>query len=197
MSKTELGCQVLQEKGHFADFAQFIRQHGHESEDTEIIMKLKSILWAVVSLSFLLIKSPKLTFYYRVMSAPQKEVCRFLRKKRSFLQCWRLQISLQFPLFAGKPDRGVLVRQSSDFKFSTCFFILGLISSTSQGAEFLDDYRWEATLTPLGLPTGLCIPMDVEKFIYVSDNYACRDFLILLSRSLPGPSTHQKEVIIV
>jgi hypothetical protein len=49
MSKTELGCQVLQEKGHFSEFSQFIRQHSHEDLDAEIIMKLKSILWAVVS----------------------------------------------------------------------------------------------------------------------------------------------------
>jgi large subunit ribosomal protein L17e len=48
MSKTELGCQILQEKGHFIDFAEFIRHHGDESEDSELIMKLKSILWAVV-----------------------------------------------------------------------------------------------------------------------------------------------------
>ena len=49
MAKTDLGCHVLQEKGHFPDFAQFIRQHGLESDDPDIIMKLKSILWAVVS----------------------------------------------------------------------------------------------------------------------------------------------------
>ena len=49
MSKTEFGCQVLQEKGHFTDFAHFIRQHGLESNDQEVILKLKSILWAVVS----------------------------------------------------------------------------------------------------------------------------------------------------
>jgi rapamycin-insensitive companion of mTOR len=48
MAKTELGCQILQEKGHFMEFSQFIRQHSHESEDTDLIMKLKSILWAVV-----------------------------------------------------------------------------------------------------------------------------------------------------
>lgn len=47
MSKTELGCHILQEKGHFTEFADFIRQHGSESSDTELIMKLKSILWAV------------------------------------------------------------------------------------------------------------------------------------------------------
>lgn len=48
LAKTELGCQVLQGKGHFAEFAEFIRQHKDESEDVDIIMKLKSILWAVV-----------------------------------------------------------------------------------------------------------------------------------------------------
>lgn len=48
MAKTELGCQILQEKGHFTEFSQFIRKHSDESEDTELIMKLKSILWAVV-----------------------------------------------------------------------------------------------------------------------------------------------------
>jgi rapamycin-insensitive companion of mTOR len=51
MSKTELGCQVLQEKGHFTEFTQFIKQHGLESEDTDLIMKLKSILWTVVRLN--------------------------------------------------------------------------------------------------------------------------------------------------
>lgn len=49
MSKTELGCQILREKGHFAEFSLFIEKHQHESEDAELIMKLKSILWAVVS----------------------------------------------------------------------------------------------------------------------------------------------------
>lgn len=50
MAKTALGCKVLEEKGHFPEFAHFIRQHGLESEDFEIINKLKSVLWAVVSM---------------------------------------------------------------------------------------------------------------------------------------------------
>jgi hypothetical protein len=50
MAKTALGCKVLEEKGHFPEFAHFIRQHGLESEDFEIINKLKSVLWAVVSI---------------------------------------------------------------------------------------------------------------------------------------------------
>lgn len=49
MAKSALGAQVLQEKGHFADFADFIRQHGLEDDDVELISKLKSVLWAVVS----------------------------------------------------------------------------------------------------------------------------------------------------
>jgi hypothetical protein len=49
LAKTELGCTVLGEKGHFVEFAMFIRQHGQETEDAELILKLKSILWAVVS----------------------------------------------------------------------------------------------------------------------------------------------------
>lgn len=48
MAKTELGCQVLSEKGHFSEFSHFIKQHGLENEDLELILKLKSILWAVV-----------------------------------------------------------------------------------------------------------------------------------------------------
>lgn len=49
MAKTELGCQVLTEKGHFAEFAHFIRQHGLEKDDFDLILKLKSVLWAVVT----------------------------------------------------------------------------------------------------------------------------------------------------
>lgn len=48
MAKTEFGCQILHERGHFPEFALFIRQHGHENEDPELILKLKSILWTVV-----------------------------------------------------------------------------------------------------------------------------------------------------
>ena len=55
MAKTEQGCQILRKKGHFAEFAHFIRQHGLECDDFEIILKLKSILWAVVCTFFFVI----------------------------------------------------------------------------------------------------------------------------------------------
>ncbi|KAK0188086.1 Rapamycin-insensitive companion of mTOR, N-term-domain-containing protein [Armillaria mellea] len=132
MSKTELGCQILQEKGHFSDFTQFIRQHGLEGEDTEIIMKLKSILWAVGNVG----------------------------ATEGGLSCLEEEDIIPAVLDIANNSPIPSVR-------GTCFFVLGLISSTSQGAEILDDYEWEATVTPLGLPIGLCIPMDVEKFITI------------------------------
>ncbi|CAA7271328.1 unnamed protein product [Cyclocybe aegerita] len=130
MAKTELGCQVLQETGHFSEFAQFIRQHCHESEDTDLILKLKSILWAVGNIGA---TEGGLHF------CEEEEI-----------------IPAILEIAEGSPIPSVR---------GTCFFVLGLISSTSQGAEILDDYNWEATLSPLALPTGLCIPADIEKFI--------------------------------
>ncbi|TIB33360.1 hypothetical protein E3P77_01003 [Wallemia ichthyophaga] len=47
LTKTYEGCEFLAEKGHFADFAEFIRRHGFENSDTDLISKLKSVLWAV------------------------------------------------------------------------------------------------------------------------------------------------------
>lgn len=49
ITKTEEGCSILREKGHFPEFARYIRQHATESSDTTVLLKLKSALWAVVS----------------------------------------------------------------------------------------------------------------------------------------------------
>ncbi|KAJ7212059.1 Rapamycin-insensitive companion of mTOR, N-term-domain-containing protein [Mycena pura] len=132
MVKTDLGCQVLQEKGHFAEFAEFIRLHSNESDDTELILKLKSILWAVGNIGATEGGLP------------------FLEEEEIIPTVLNIAQNSPIPSVRG-----------------TCFFVLGLISSTSQGAEILDDYRWEATLSPLGLPTGLCIPLDLDMFISI------------------------------
>src|SRR5689334_10475473 len=50
---------------------------------------------------------------------------------------------------------------------STCFFVIGLIASTEQGAEILSDYGWIAATTALGEPTGMCVPEDISKFMAV------------------------------
>ncbi|KAI6122475.1 Rapamycin-insensitive companion of mTOR, middle domain-containing protein [Pisolithus croceorrhizus] len=130
MSKTELGCQVLSERGHFAEFSHFIRQHGLESEDLEVILKLKSILWAVGNVGATEGGLP------------------FLEEEEIIPSILEIAAHSLIPSVRG-----------------TCFFVLGLISSTPQGAEILDDYHWEATLSPLGHPTGLCIPVNLDDFI--------------------------------
>ncbi|KAK8850712.1 hypothetical protein IAR55_004632 [Kwoniella newhampshirensis] len=50
----------------------------------------------------------------------------------------------------------------------TCFFVIGLISSTRMGAEILEEYGWIATRTPLGHTTGLCLPNDISRFVAIA-----------------------------
>ncbi|KAF7288523.1 hypothetical protein HMN09_01381300 [Mycena chlorophos] len=159
MSKTELGCQVLHDKGHFAEFAAFIRLHSAESEDSEMILKLKSILWAVGNIGATEGGLPFLE---------EEEIIPTL-----------LDIAQNSPI---PSVRG------------TCFYVLGLISSTSQGAEILDDYRWEATLSPLGSPTGLCIPVDVDIFISLPP-WQQTSFDKAESRLIPPTSQTELDVI--
>lgn len=47
LAMTEEGCQLLQERGHFTEFADFIREHGLNAEDRDTVLKLKGCLWAV------------------------------------------------------------------------------------------------------------------------------------------------------
>ncbi|KAF9004644.1 Rapamycin-insensitive companion of mTOR, N-term-domain-containing protein [Cyathus striatus] len=159
MSKTELGCQILQEKGHFTEFSQFIRQHSHESEDADLILKLKSILWAVGNVG------------------ATEGGLHFLEEEEVIPAVLDIAETSPIPSVRG-----------------TCFFVLGLISSTSQGAEILDDYHWEATLSPLGTPTGLCVPLDVEKFISIPP-WTQRTAESCDTRLIPPTSEHELEVI--
>jgi hypothetical protein len=36
------------------------------------------------------------------------------------------------------------------------------------GAEILEEYGWVSTRTPLGKPTGICLPSDIARFAFVS-----------------------------
>lgn len=47
LARTSEGCILLREKGHFDDFSWYIREHGQEEEDAEIVTKVKGCLWAV------------------------------------------------------------------------------------------------------------------------------------------------------
>ncbi|KAI0259840.1 Rapamycin-insensitive companion of mTOR, middle domain-containing protein [Gloeopeniophorella convolvens] len=132
IAKTDFGCQILHEKGHFPEFAHFIRQHKQEKEDPELILKLKSILWTVGNIGSSTRGLP------------------FLEEEDII------------PVILETAEESLVMSVRG-----TCFFVLGLISSTPQGAEILSDYGWEATVSPRGFPTGLCIPLDLEKFISI------------------------------
>ncbi|KAL2760914.1 hypothetical protein ACRALDRAFT_1078558 [Sodiomyces alcalophilus JCM 7366] len=47
LARTEEGCKMLREKGHFTDFANVIRDHGMQSADAELLLKVKGAMWAV------------------------------------------------------------------------------------------------------------------------------------------------------
>ena len=47
LTRTAEGCKLLREKGHFEEFAATIRDHGMETIDQELILKVKGCLWAV------------------------------------------------------------------------------------------------------------------------------------------------------
>ncbi|KAH7037790.1 Rapamycin-insensitive companion of mTOR, N-term-domain-containing protein [Microdochium trichocladiopsis] len=47
LTRTKEGCRLLEDKGHFEEFASTIRELGMQSEDPEILTKVKGCLWAV------------------------------------------------------------------------------------------------------------------------------------------------------
>ncbi|WVW80639.1 hypothetical protein I302_102625 [Kwoniella bestiolae CBS 10118] len=50
----------------------------------------------------------------------------------------------------------------------TCFFVIGLISTSRMGAEILEEFGWISTRTPLGHTTGLCLPNDISRFVNIN-----------------------------
>ncbi|KAI0998862.1 Target of rapamycin complex 2 subunit [Podosphaera aphanis] len=47
LTRTEEGCKLLRDKGHFESFATTIREYGMLYHDVELILKVKGCLWAV------------------------------------------------------------------------------------------------------------------------------------------------------
>ncbi|KAF2789920.1 hypothetical protein K505DRAFT_327930 [Melanomma pulvis-pyrius CBS 109.77] len=47
LTRTKEGCKLLQQKGHFDEFASTIREFAMENDDAETILKVKGCLWAV------------------------------------------------------------------------------------------------------------------------------------------------------
>lgn len=59
------------------------------------------------------------------------------------------------------------------FCHSTATYALAFVSSTEEGAEMLDELGWESVYTPLRGPTGICVPMYLNDYIFVSRSLAC------------------------
>lgn len=47
LTRTQEGCKLLSDKGHFEEFASTIREYGMQSEDPELVTKVKGCMWAV------------------------------------------------------------------------------------------------------------------------------------------------------
>ncbi|PSR79911.1 cytosolic regulator pianissimo [Coniella lustricola] len=47
LTRTEEGCKLLEQKGHFLEFANTIREYGMQADDAEIMTKVKGCMWAV------------------------------------------------------------------------------------------------------------------------------------------------------
>lgn len=58
LTRTEEGCKLLEQKGHFEEFAATIRRYGMEDEDPEIILKVKGCLWAVGNVGSMELSAP-------------------------------------------------------------------------------------------------------------------------------------------
>ncbi|KAK9759943.1 hypothetical protein K7432_016516 [Basidiobolus ranarum] len=47
----------------------------------------------------------------------------------------------------------------------TSYYVLGLISRSSQGADILEEFGWQTANIALGTSRGLCVPEDPSKFL--------------------------------
>lgn len=54
------------------------------------------------------------------------------------------------------------------YLYRTCYYVLGLIAKTQQGVELLGEIGWESVVSPNGEPEGLCVPLNLSRFLTVS-----------------------------
>lgn len=47
LTRTEEGCKLLDQKGHFLEFVSTIQEYGMQADDPEVIIKVKGCMWAV------------------------------------------------------------------------------------------------------------------------------------------------------
>lgn len=159
LTYTDEGSRLLQSRGYFAQFVTYISEHKDESEDDEIILKLKGCLWAVGN------------------------ICSNSRGA---------------PLLEGS---GVVENIVDIFNHSerfsvrgTAFFVLGLVSSTHEGAEILDEFGWKTVRDVLGHPRGICLPLDFDNSFAVTSSDSLSQVDLLPRSTLSRKSTTCSEL---
>ncbi|KAE8226380.1 hypothetical protein CF319_g1021 [Tilletia indica] len=160
LAKTAEGCALLAEKGHLNEFASFIRRHGKESEDMEILAKLKSVLWTVGNIG----ANPS---------------------GLSFLEAEDIISNI---VEIAERSQVLSVR-------GVGFFVIGMISSTPQGAEVLNDYGWRTAWTSMGLPTGVCIPDEIDRFVEIEPWTPVRGRVRSFSELMPSSDPIERSIL--
>lgn len=151
--KTDRGCQVLAESGHLYEFTEFLEEHAMEAEDTDVLFKLKAVIWALVrGLLGLMFWGKRLT--------------------NMLVQGHVGSSSKGLPFLEEDDLINVIVAIAEDSPVytirGTAFFALCLVGSTIEGAESLDELGWDCVVSPLGQPKGICVPKSLDQFIRVS-----------------------------
>lgn len=135
ITRTEEGCQLLESKGHFPVFAQFVSHNKKEAADKEVILRLKGCLWAIGHIASNPLGTPFLED-----SDVTKDIIDIA--ENSFI-----------PSLKG-----------------TAFFVLGLIASTHEGAEILDEFGWVTVRDPSGTPQGISLPKNLSSAFKSQNN---------------------------
>jgi hypothetical protein len=143
LTLTEEGCSLLQSKGHFKIFADYVAVHKDEDQEMEIITKLKGCLWALGNIGSNRRGAP----FFLQSTNDENDECNVIQDI--------VHISQNSTVLNLK---------------GTAIFALGLISSTLEGIEILDEYGWQCVLDGMGRPKGLCLPKNLSVIFHGGDN---------------------------
>lgn len=58
LTRTEEGCELLEQKGHFDEFVATVREYRLEDDDAETVLKVKGCLWAVGNVGSMQLGAP-------------------------------------------------------------------------------------------------------------------------------------------
>ncbi|KAI9140964.1 Rapamycin-insensitive companion of mTOR, N-term-domain-containing protein [Paraphysoderma sedebokerense] len=156
LTKTEEGCTLLRQKGHFKEFVKFIRNYGLQKLNEKMCLKLKSVLWAVGTIGA------------TKMGLPFLEETNIIKDIVNIAENAEV---LSIKGFVTSPFPCVLLSRFNNllkiFWCRTCLHVLGLISKSQGGSEILEELGWESVLTAEGLSEGLCVPLDSQKFLQI------------------------------